>query len=233
MKICVIHGSNRKGNTDATVEIIKEQLNLYEEIEYSDIYLPKDLPCFCAGCFACFEGEYAGQNCPNKQYTHPILKTLLSSDGIIVACPCYALAETGQIKVFFDHFACTFINHRPNEEMFDKIGLVVSTGAGAGTGRVVSTISRNLLFWGVKRIIKFRINMFAANWDEMPVQKRDKVKKLLRRKASRFYRLTKDRREIRKSISVQALRRIFKGLVNSYEDTQPDKIFWKSKGWIK
>jgi len=233
MKVCVIHGSNRKGNTDKTIDIIKEQLNSFEEIEYSDIYLPKDLPRFCTGCFACLStGDYAGQNCPNKQYTHPIMEKLLASDGIIVACPCYALAETAQVKALFDHFACTFISHRANEEMFDKVGFVVSTAAGAGTGRTVSTISRNLLFWGMKRIVKYRISMWADHWENMQEKKRLKAEKLLQKKARRFYRLTKNRYKISKSLSVQLLRFIFKPLVNSYSDTHPDKVYWKAKGWL-
>jgi multimeric flavodoxin WrbA len=155
MEICVIHGSNRKGNTEKTIEIIKNKLNSFEEIVYSDIYLPKDLPHFCCGCFACLgTGDYAGENCPHKHYTHSIIKKMLNSDGIIIASPCYALSETGQLKTLFDHFACTYLCHRPNDEMFDKIGFVISTAAGAGTKNVIRSVKRNLLFWGIKRTIK-------------------------------------------------------------------------------
>jgi len=233
MEICVIHGSNRKGNTDKTINIIKEELNSFEEIVYSDIYLPKDLPHFCAGCFACLRtGDYAGQNCPHKQYTHSIMEKMLRSDGIIVASPCYALAETAQIKAFLDHFACTYINHRPNEEMFYKIGFVVSTAAGAGTGRVVSTISRNLLFWGMKRIVKCRIHLWAGDWEDMSSKKRAKAEKLLQNKARQFYMRTKNRYTLNASLYSKGLRFIFKRLVNSYPDSEPDKIYWKSKGWL-
>ncbi len=233
MKICVIHGSNRKGNTDKTIEIIKQTLNDLGQIEFTDFYLPGDLPHFCAGCFACLRtGEYAGQNCPHKQYTHEILKALLESDGIIIASPVYALAETAQVKAFLDHFACTYMNHRPNEEMFDKIAFAVSTAAGAGTGKVVSVISRNMLFWGIKRTIKFKANMFAMNWDDMPERRQFKIENRLKRKAKRFYDLTENRYRIHASFSRNALRCMFKRLVKSYNDTEPDKIFWKSKGWI-
>ncbi len=236
MEICVIHGSARKGNTDRTIDIIKDELNSLETIQYSDIYLPKDLPHFCVGCFACLSsGDYAGQNCPHKQFTHPILEKLLRCDGIIVTSPSYALAETGQIKAFFDHFACTYVNHRPNPEMYDKIGLVVSTAAGAGTGRAVSTISRNLLFWGVKRQVKCRINLWegAFKWDETPARLRVKSEQLLKRKARTFYRLTKERKHITASLSSYGIRFIMKRVVMSFPDTYPDKIYWRAKGWLK
>ena len=233
MKICVIHGSNRKGNTDKTIDIIKNRLNSFEEISYSDIYLPKDLPCFCEGCFACLStGDYAGQNCPHKQYTHPIMEKMLSSDGIIIASPCYALAETAQVKAFFDHFACSFICHRPNEEMFKKVGFVVSTAAGAGTARVVSTINRNLIYWGINRIVKCRINMWEIDWEKMYNNKRAKAEKRLCNKARQFYWLTKNRNKTNASLIRKVLCFMFKQLIRSYPDTQSDKIYWKSKGWI-
>ena len=233
MEICFVHGSNRKGNTDRTIDIVKERLNLFEAIEYTDIYLPKDLPHFCSGCFACIcTGEYGGQNCPHSQYTHPIMEKMLRSDGIVIASPCYALAETAQVKALFDHFACTYICHRPNVEMFNKIGFVISTAGGAGTVRVVSTISRNLLFWGVKRIVKCRINIWEMNWDDMPGNRRIKAEKLLRHKAERFYKLTKNRSSVSSGIDHKFLRFLFKRLIKSYPETNLDKIFWKSKGWI-
>jgi len=233
MEICIIHGSHRKGNTDKTIDLIKEQLDSFEEVAYLDIYLPRDLPHFCEGCMACLAtGSYGGQNCPHKQYTHPILEKLKRCDGIIAASPCYALAETAQIKALFDHFACTYICHRPNEEMFDKTAIVVSTAAGAGTRRVVSTISRNLLFWGVKKIVKCRINIWEVNWEDMPGKKRPNAEKLLRRKAIKFYKLTKNRHSLRSGLLRNVLRFAFKRLIKSYPETNMDKIYWKAKGWI-
>ena len=233
MKVCVIHGSNRKGNTDKTIEIVKKVLDQQGEISYTDFYLPKDLPHFCIGCFACLQtGEYAGQNCPHKEYTHPILKGMLESDGLIIASPSYALSESAQVKTLLDHFAATYMNHRPNEEMFDKIALVISTAAGAGTGRVVSTISRNMLFWGVKRTIKCKINMFAKDWDQMEASRRTKAEALLERRAKTFFHALENRDCIHHGISNRFLRYIFTKLVKSYADTEPDKIYWKAKGWI-
>jgi len=233
VKFCVIHGSNRKGNTDRTIEIVKEHLNQKEENDYTDFYLPKDLPCFCHGCFSCIiSGEYGGQNCPHKEYTHPILQAMTEADGIIFASPSYALAESAQIKALLDHYACIFVNHRPHEVMFDKVALVVSTAAGAGTGRVVSTISRSLLFWGLKRIVKCKINMWAIDWYQMPSKKRQTADRKLENKVNQFYYLTKKRYKLHEGISRKFIRLICKKFIKNLDDTSPDKIYWKSKGWI-
>ena len=113
MKICVIHGSQRNGNTEKTIEILKVKLNLIGNNDFFDLYLPKDLPLFCCGCFQCLDkGSFGGECCPHAKYTHPILETMKLSDGIIIASPVYSLAESGQIKVYFDHFGCIFMSHR-------------------------------------------------------------------------------------------------------------------------
>jgi len=233
MKFCVIHGSNRRGNTDKTLEIIKEHLNKKGENSFTDFYLPKDMPYFCNGCFSCITGgEYGGQNCPHKEYTHPILQAMLEADGIIFASPVYALSETAQMKALLDHYACIYYNHRPHEGMFDKVALVVSTAAGAGTGRVVSTISRSLLFWGVKRIVKCKINMWAMDWEGMPLKKRRIADRALENKVNKFYYLTKNRCKLHEGISGGFIRLMCKKLIKILDDTSPDKIYWKTKGWI-
>lgn len=233
MKICMIHGSNRKGNTDRTVELIKKSLDRLDQMEYTDIFLPKDLPHFCSGCFACLRtGERAGENCPHKQYTHPILNALLEADGFVIASPVYAMAETAQIKSLFDHFACIYLAHRPYEEMFDKVVFIATTTAGGGTGYVNRVVDRNMRFWGIKRTVKFQAALHAMNWDEMNADRRSKIERRLEQTTNKFYRLTKKRRQLSSRLSVNLLRFVFRRLILTYADTEPDKIYWKSKGWI-
>lgn len=234
MKICMIHGSNRKGNTDKTLEMIKSEMSTLGDVTYTDIYLPKDLPHFCMGCMACLEaGERAGENCPHKKYTHPILEKLLEADGIVIGCPSYALAETAQIKALFDHFACTYIVHRPNEEMFDKVALVVSTEAGLGSGRAISTISRNLLFWGIKRIQKCKFRLFESEWNHITEKRREKIERQLKKEAVKFYHIAENRYKLCNNLLAIMIRKVMSFVIRNYPDTQADKIYWKKKGWIK
>jgi len=39
---------------------------------------------------------------------------------------------SGQLKTFFDHMAYRWISHRPHPSMKNKIGVAISTTAGAG-----------------------------------------------------------------------------------------------------
>ncbi len=233
MKICAVHGSPRKGNTDLVISLVEDEMKKCGAVEFEHIYLPRDLPCFCKGCFSCLRrGTYGGEICPDKAYTHPILDKLKAADGILIGCPSYALAETAQIKTVFDHLACTYMNHRPNPEMFDKTGFIIATAAGAGTRRVVSTIRRNLLFWGVKRIISLRFNMWTGNWDEMSDAKQEAFTRSIQKSARRFYALTQKRMRICPCVEHRVLRFIFKRFVSRFADTEPDKIYWKEHGWL-
>ncbi|MDO5851464.1 MAG: NAD(P)H-dependent oxidoreductase [Methanobacteriaceae archaeon] len=234
MKICSIHSSNRKGNTDKTIEIIKDTLNdLDPNMEYNDIYLPKDLPEFCLGCFNCLNtGENGGENCPHRKYVKPLEDKIFEADGIIIACPVYALSITAQLKTLFDHFACHFINHRPNESMFNKTGFIVSTAAGAGFKHTVGVIEKNLYYLGIKRTLTYKLRMFSASWDNMSDKKRIKAEKELQKKTKKFYNMTKNRMNIYRNPRSTILKMVFKQMIKNYDDDTPDKIFWKKKGWI-
>ncbi|WP_242850641.1 flavodoxin family protein [Clostridium lundense] len=145
MKISIIHGSQRNGNTEKTIEIVKEKLNSLDDNDFFDFYLPKDLPMFCCGCFKCMDkGNYGGEHCPHSKYTHPILEAMKLSDGIIVTSPVYSMAESGQVKAFLDHFACIFMCHKPLQEMFSKTAFIISTTAGAGIKYTLKPIERSL-----------------------------------------------------------------------------------------
>ncbi len=232
MNITIIHGSQRRGNTEKTIEIAKNRLSTYDDIKFHDLYLPKDLPLFCVGCFSCLhKGTYAGEYCPHAKYTHPILETLKISDGIIITSPVYALSESGQIKAFLDHYACIFISHKPIQEMFSKTALVISTTYGAGTNYVIKTIVRNIKFWGIAKIFKCGLNLFADNWDDMTIKNRNKNEKFLEKKIYGFYNSIK-RKRYHIPLRTKILFIVFRIVMKRHPDGNKDKEYWKEKGWL-
>ncbi|MFW6026651.1 MAG: flavodoxin family protein [Candidatus Woesearchaeota archaeon] len=177
MKICVIHGSPRKGNTFKVSEFFKNELLKNERVEFIEYFLPADMPHFCNGCFTCFEkGE---DKCPHADYVQPIASSLKEADGIIITTPVYVMAESAQIKALLDHLGYIFIPHRPMEEMFSKVAMVISTTAGAGTGKAMKTISRSLFYWGIKKTIKGGFSLFAKNWVDIDIKSRKRLKRKL------------------------------------------------------
>lgn len=233
MRVTVVHGSQRNGNTEKTIEIVKEKLNSFGEHEFIDFYLPKDLPSFCSGCFLCLDkGNYGGEYCPHAKHTYPILEAMKSSDGIIIASPVYSLAETGQVKVFFDHFGCIFMSHRPLAEMFSKTALIISTTAGTGTKHVIKSIERSLSYWGIPKVYKCGLTLWKKSWSEMPREKQAKYRVRLESKASDFH-YSMERKNKRIPLKMRILFRMFRNLMNSYPDGHQDKEYWREKGWLQ
>ena len=144
MKYVIINGSPRRKNTWKMVEQAKKNLNG----EFEEIHLMKEKIPLCNGCFKCIvEGE---ERCPHRDIIQPIVDKLKSADGIIMACPVYAMNVTALLKNFLDHTA--YFYHRP--EFFTKKALVVVSTAGAGQKDVAKYIDETLRHWGVNKVYK-------------------------------------------------------------------------------
>lgn len=233
MQICVIHGSNRKGNTEYIISRMKAELALLGEVSFSDVYLPKELPHFCTGCFSCLQkGSEGGEVCPHKAYTAPIRKALVEADGIIVASPVYALGETAQLKALFDHFACNYIPHRPLPEMFSKVAFVATTTAGAGISNVEKMVTTNLRFWGIGKFIKFRGKLWEADWDKAKPARQEQLEEKLMTQTRVFYKEVINRKKHPARLSTKLLFMMMRQMVSRYPEEHVDKVYWKAHGWL-
>lgn len=96
------------------------------------------------------EGE---DKCPHHDKISPILEKIREADGLIMACPVYAMNVTALLKNFLDHTA--YLYHRP--EFFDKKALVFVSTAGAGQKDVAKYIDETLRHWGFNKVYKATI----------------------------------------------------------------------------
>ena len=144
MKYVIINGSPRRKNTWKMVEYAKNNL----KGDFEEIHLMKEKIPLCNGCYNCIvEGE---DKCPHNDKIKPIIDKMKEADGIIIACPVYALNVTALLKNFFDHTA--YLYHRP--EFFTKKALVVVSTAGIGQKDVAKYIDETLRHWGVNKVYK-------------------------------------------------------------------------------
>lgn len=230
MKICIIHGSPRKGNTYKTTQIFLEKLKKYEDIQIKEHFVTKEVPDFCTGCFTCFlQGE---EKCPHANMVQPILEDMLSADGIIFTSPVYVMSTSAGMKNFLDHLGYLFIVHRPEEKMFEKVAMIISTTAGAGTNKVIKTIKDSLDYWGMKRVRKLSFVLYATKWSEVNDKKRKTIEKVAEKKAKQFYKDISNRKKKRKRLKVYLLLKVGKLLQNKYPEDSLDRQYWKEKGWI-
>ena len=146
MKITLIYGQNHKGSTYHVARRLAEKLGG----ERKEFFLPRDFGEFCLGCTGCFmKGE---ENCPHYKKLLPITRAMDEADVIILASPVYVYHATGQMKAFLDHYGCRWMVHRPEEKMFTKQAVCISTAAGAGMKSTNKDMADSLFFWGVPKI---------------------------------------------------------------------------------
>ncbi|MFP4078950.1 MAG: flavodoxin family protein [Candidatus Izemoplasmataceae bacterium] len=229
MKIVVIHGSPRKGNTFKATELFKKTMREASPVEFVDFFLPRDLPEFCLGCMTCFfKGE---DRCPHSEYTLPIMNQMLKADALLFTTPVYVLSLSGGMKAFLDHFGHAFIVHRPRPEMFRKKAFILSTTAGAGTKSAIRTIRKSLRFWGVNRVYSYGFALFEVDWDKMNPKRKAKIVRKLQNKALRFSKEVasgRNRRPYRMISLMFWLRRL---MIKKEALDSLDRSYWIEMGW--
>lgn len=171
MKITIIYGQAHKGNTYNVTERLLKSLD-YQEDDITRFFI-NNIP-NCVGCTKCImKGE---EFCPHFEYIDPLVKSMDRADVLIISTPNYCMEMSGQMKTFFDHLAYRWISHRPNGSMKQKIGIAISTAAGAGAKKVIKSIKRQLFWLSVGKIYQLPFVIKAYKLDEANVARLNKLK---------------------------------------------------------
>lgn len=120
MKVVVLNGSPRKGNTLAAIEALVKGMALGSapEVEIVDTYKLTVAPCKGCGACQCFKG------CVDQDDTNMIVDKLVAADVIVFATPVYWWGMTAQLKLVLDKCYC-----RGAQLKGKKIGLIVVGGS--------------------------------------------------------------------------------------------------------
>jgi len=227
MKILVIHGSMRKGNTYALTKEVLSRLSAKQEVEIvefgvSGINLP-----FCTSCHLCLlKGE---MYCPHRTVMEEIQTALSECDGLIFSGAVYMRGLNAAMKNVIDHLAYLF--HRPS--LFGKKGIVVVTTAGSGENSVVKYLKKILGFWGINGalIVTKKTRNHNAKPDETlqlsakEIAKLDKV-------VNRFYDLIKLKRPIFPSLKSIAIFNTVRAVsLSSHTESESDVAYWRKDGF--
>ena len=230
MKITVINGNTRHGSTWHCMDLIIQELSKYDEIEKNEIILPRDLPEFCHGCFSCFlNGE---DTCPHAGYVAPIVKAVLEADLIILTSPVYGMDVTGQMKAFIDHLCFMWVSHRPNTRMFTKIGLTVTTTAGAGLNHATKTMRNCLNFWCVRKTYSFKKAVAALKWADVSEKKQAQIKSEAEKLAKQISKSVKNVKRLPKPLLMRLMFKMLSGAMKKDNWNQRDKSYWEMQGWL-
>ncbi len=121
MKIVILNGSTRKGNTYTAIETFVDSAKAANEIELIQPDKLNIAP--CKGCGAC--GCYKG--CVDQDDTNPTVDKIVAADMIVFATPVYWWGMTAQLKQVIDKCYC-----RGAQLKGKKVGVLVVGGAPVG-----------------------------------------------------------------------------------------------------
>ena len=110
-------------------------------------------------------------------YTDYITNSLDKSDLIILACPVLNCDITAEMKLLLNDLYYKSIENNTSSFMNNKIGLVMSTAAGAGLFHTTKILKRNLNFLGINNIFKFSKTFYEINWEYVTLKTKLKINK--------------------------------------------------------
>ena len=221
MKITIIHGQSHQGSTCNVARLLAEKLN--GEVE--EFFLPRDFGAFCTGCNTCFKKSEL--NCPHYERLAPITRSMDNSDLIILASPVYVYHVTGAMKAFLDHYGWRWMVHRPEEKMFRKQAVCISTAAGAGMRSTNKDMADSMFFWGVARTWRYGVAVMETSWKKV----RPGIKRRIDIKTTRLARkIRKNYGHVKPSIKTRIFFNIMR-LAQKKGFNGADAEYWKAKGW--
>lgn len=118
MKIIVLNGSPRKGNTLTAINAFAEGAKAKHEVEIVDTYQLNVSPCMGCGACECRKG------CVAKDDSNSIVDKIVASDVIVFATPVYWWGMTAQMKMVIDKCYCRGLQLKGK-----KAGVIVVGGS--------------------------------------------------------------------------------------------------------
>ena len=225
MKVVVLYGQMHEGSSYHITHLLLQTL---EVTQLSEFFLPRDASHFCKGCYTCFfKGE---QLCLHAMSIQPIVKQLEEADLIILASPCYVYGMTGQLKAFLDHMAYRWMSHRPHPAMFSKVGVVISSAAGAGARTVTKDLKRHLIFWGLTKVYAYPQLVQSMNWEGVSDKQKKSIQQDIEKLGKRISRQLQKKNQISLNTKLLFSLMRFSQRFNDWNET--DRKHWESQGWL-
>lgn len=222
MKITVIYGQNHKGSTYHIARSLAEKLGG----EITEFFLPRDFNDYCCGCTTCFLVSEC--KCPHYKKLAPITKAIDESDVFILASPVYVLHATAAMKNLLDHYGWRYMVHRPEEKMFKKQAVCITTAAGGGMSSALKDMADSVFHWGVPKIYKYGVALFELQWDKVSPERKRSIDKKLDSIADSIW---KNRGHVKAGLKTKGMFTVVQ-MLHLVMDNKKDKGYWIRKGWL-
>lgn len=223
MKITIIHGQSHQGSTCHIARSLAAKL----KGEVTEFFLPKDFGKFCVGCTACFKESET--KCPHYTKLSPITEAIDDADVLILASPVYVYHATGAMKAFLDHYGWRWMVHRPEEKMFSKQAVCISTAAGSGMKHTNRDMADSTFFWGIAKTYRYGIAVMETSWERVNDKKKLHIENKLNRLAQK---IARRQGHVKPSIKTKLFFTIMR-LMQKRGWNEADVRYWEQKGWTK
>ena len=225
MNILTIMGTPHKGNTRAVVDLFLKEFE-GKSNSFDEIVLPTDFNNICFGCANCIlKGE---DKCPHYNEVNKIVEKIEKADLIILATPVFVGSCSSALKALLDHMAYMWLVHRPKEEMFNKVGLIVTSAGGAGVKQTVKLLKSNLFYWGVPQIFDYGVTTMKMGGNYADYDKKEEIIKQVSKKAKKVKKALVKRKV---GFKTKFFFKIF-GMTQKNGWNKVDVDYWKEKGWL-
>lgn len=228
MKITVIHGQSHKGVSYTITHAVLKKLRQPGD-ELREFFLPKHGPDFCFGCNTCFlKGE---DQCPGADRVRPIALAMEWADVIFLDSPNYVMEMSGALKNLMDHLAYRWVSHRPHSSMYQKVGVVVSSSAGAPPGGVTKSMAEQLKWMGVPKVYRISFISSALTVADLAPKKAMEIEKRAAKTASAVRRrAASNHASLRGKLTFGMMRKMQASAKAAWNPT--DQTWWKNHGWL-
>ncbi|MBO4217488.1 MAG: NAD(P)H-dependent oxidoreductase [Clostridia bacterium] len=223
MKIVLIHGQSHRGSSYRIGNMLADRFPDCVKMEF---FLPSALPHFCSGCCACIEDE---AKCPYYAEKRKITDAIDDADLLIFTTPTYCMGASAPMKAFIDLTFARWMSHKPRKAMFGKKAVVVSTAAGAGTGRAIKDVGTALFYMGVPYIKSYGIALRAWSLDEIGEKRMAKIE----RDIDRLARSVGKTKKVRVGIKTRFMFGVMRQMQLKNRGASPrEKEYWLENGWL-
>ena len=131
------------------------------------------------------------------------------------------------MKAFLDHYGYRWMVHRPEQKMFHKQGVCISTAAGAGMKSTNKDMADSLFFWGVAKVYQYGIAVAATDWIKVSEKKRQAIENKTDILAAT---IVKNNGKVKPGIKTKGFFYLMRALQKKGWN-EADIIYWKEKGW--
>lgn len=118
--------------------------------------------------------------------------------------------------------------HRPEEKMFFKQAVCISTAAGAGMRSTIKDMADSTFFWGCARTYKLGVAVMETRWEKVKPKIKSKIEKKTTALAKKMLSRTG---KIKPRIKTRVFFAIM-SMVQKNGFNEADVNYWKEKEWV-